>query len=500
MRKVKTILRLSWEAKLSQREIAEALGVGKTTVQEVLARAQEMGLDWSQIQSIRESHLIEILYPPVKLERPRKDPDWAQIKLEVMRKGVTLLLLWEEYREQNPDSPSYSWFCENYKRWERNSRLVMRQTHKAGEKLFLDFAGLTVSYVDQITGEVRAAQIFVAVLGASNMTFAMAVEDQTVANWCHANVCALRFFGGVPAILVPDNLKAAVRSPSRYEPKIQSNYLDFAEHYNCAVIPARVRKPRDKAKVEVGVQVIERWILARLRKTGFGSIAEINSAIVPLLEIINNKTMRHLGKSRRELFEAIDKPALKPLPEKEFELVTRKRAKVNIDYHIELQRAYYSVPFQHVGQDVEIRYTRLMVEILHQGKVIAVHQRLSKLGARQTIPEHMPSHHRKMMDWNPQRILRWALDAAGPNTKQLCEALMGRQKHPEQGYRSCIALIRMADKYGSELLESTAAKVLNRNQQSVFEVEKLIRLEKAKQNPTSKVQHHENIRGAAYYN
>ncbi|MEY4066677.1 MAG: hypothetical protein RIR26_2885 [Pseudomonadota bacterium] len=500
MRKVKTILRLSWEARLSQREIADAIGVGKTTVQEVLARAQEKGLSWNQIQSIRESHLIEMLYPPVKMDRPRRDPDWSQIKIELMKKGVTLLLLWEEYREQNPDSPSYSWFCESYKKWERKSRLIMRQTHKAGEKLFLDFAGLTVPYFNSTTGEISAAQIFVAVLGASNMTFALAVEDQTVASWCHANVCALRFFGGVPEILVPDNLKAAVKTPSRYEPKIQSNYLDFAEHYGCAVIPARVRKPRDKAKVEVGVQVIERWILARLRKMTFGSVMDINQAIKPLLERINNKTMRHLGKSRQQLFESIDKPALRLLPEKEFELITRKKAKVNIDYHVELHRVYYSVPFQYVGHDVEIRYTRLMVEILAHDKVIALHQRLNKIGSRQTVADHMPSHHRKMLDWNPQRILRWALEVGGPSTKQLCEALMGRQKHPEQGYRSCMALIRMADKYGSELLESTAAQVLTRKQQSVFEVEKLIRLEKAKQNPATKITHHENIRGAGYYN
>jgi transposase len=499
MLRLKQILRLGLQEKRSQREIADAVGAGKSTVQEILATAQKSSLTWQTVRDLREHQLIELIYPVKTGAEPQPAPNWKEVKLELAKKGVTLTLLWEEYRENNPDPLSYSRFCFHYREWEKNSRLIMRQKHKAGEKLFLDFAGLTVPFFDLASNKIEEAQIFVAVMGASSKTFALAVADQSVASWTHCNVKALEFFGGVPEILIPDNLKAAVTTPSKYEPKIHSTYLDFAEHYQTTIIPARVRKPRDKAKVEVGVQVVERWILARLRKMTFGSVSEINSAIRPLLDQLNNKRMRHLEASRNELFERIDAKELRPLPPRPFELISRKKAKVNIDYHVELCRTFYSVPYRFVGKQVEIRFSRQLVEIIYDEDVIAVHQRITLAGGRRTQPEHMPSHHRAQAEWTPQRLLKWADSAGGPKTKELCESIMARGRHPELGFRSCRGLIRLAEKYGKDELEKACSEVLLRKKQSTSEVEKLLKSKQASTAPESKVTTHENIRGPSYY-
>ena len=503
MLKLKEILRLGLGHGRSQREIADALGVGKTTVQEVLARAGELGFTWDAAQGVREYNLVEKFYPRVvDPQAAQKLPHWPDIFAELKKKGVTLSLIWQELREENPSFLSYSRFCVHYRDWQKLLGVTMRQEHKAGEKLFLDFAGPKIPYIDLETNEIREASVFVAVLGASSYTFALATADQSVPSWIHANRSALEFLGGVPEIEIPDNLKAAVTTPSRWEPKIHAMYLDFARHYGVAIIPARPRKPRDKAKVEVGVQVVERWIMARLRKLTFTSVAEINRAIAPLLEELNRKVMRHIGKSRIDLFLELEKPVLRPLPPTPFEMVSRKKAKVSMDYHIELMRSYYSVPYRFVGKEVEVRFTASLVEIFCDAERIAIHRRTQVPGGRKTEAEHMPSHHRAQAEWTPERFLRWANEAGGENTRALASEIMGRMAHPEQGFRSCRTLIRLTEQYGKQRVDQACAVILQRSRRTVVAVENLLKSEikLPTLKPKSNVGLHENIRGADYYN
>ena len=500
MARLKEILRLFLRERHSQRDIAAALGLGKTTIQGVIARANELALSWEHASSLREYQLVELLYPRSLPEGERTLlPDWSAVHTELKRKGMTLALLWEEYRESNPNALSYPRFCVHYRTWLSRVSVVMRQNHRAGERLFVDFAGVTVPYLNMATGEILTAQIFIAVLGASSYTFVTAVPDQTVASWVHANRAALDFFGGVPEIIVPDNLKAAVTTPSKYEPKIHPVYLELARHYNTVIIPARVRKPRDKAKAEVGVQVVERWILARLRKMTFTSIAEINRAIAPLLTGINAKVMKHIGKSRSQLFDEVDKPALRPLAPVPFEMITRKKAKVGIDYHVEVSRSYYSVPYRFVGREVEIRFTASMVEVLADGDRIALHRRLTLPGQRQTEALHMPSHHRAQAEWTPNRFLKWAKESGGPATQELASQIMARYPHPEQGFRSCRALIRLTERYGKQRVEEACQNTLSRSERSVKVVERLLSHPQTIPPPVSAISKHENIRGGEYY-
>lgn len=501
MARLKEILRLGLRERLSQRDIADALGLGKTTVQEVLARASELALTWEAVAALREFQIIETLYPrTLSAGEKGQMPDWPALHTELKKKKhVTLALLWEEYREGRPKALSYPRFCVHYKAWLKSVSVVMRQRHKAGERLFVDFAGATVPYLNLATNEVCHAQIYVAALGGSSYTYVTAVPDQKVASWVHANRKALEFFGGVPEIIVPDNLKAAVTTPSKYEPKIHPVYLDFAQHYNTVIIPARVRKPRDKAKAEVGVQVIERWVLARLRKLTFTSVAEINRAIEPLILAVNSKEMKHLGKSRAQLFQEIDQPALRPLPSQPFELVTRKTAKVGIDYHIEVARSYYSVPHRFAAKEVEVRFTAATVEILFQGDRVALHRRLTVAGSRSTEAAHMPSHHRAQAEWTPTRFLRWAQEAGGPATQELAHQVMARYPHPEQGFRSCRALIRLTERFGKQRVENACQTVLGRSERSIKAVERILKFPQPIPSPVTVIDKHENIRGGEYY-
>lgn len=364
MRKIQEILRLKHESGLSNRAIARACSISKETVKEYLAKASEAGLSWPLGEEISEEALETLLYPPViQVAGQGRMPDWAEVHQELKRKGVTRRLLWLEYKENGSDSLGYSQFCELYKRWAGTLDPVMRLTHKAGEKLFIDYAGLTIPYIRQATGEKLQADVFVATLGASSYTYAEAQASQAMGSWIGGHVRAFEFFGGVPEILVPDNTKTGVTSPCRYEPDINPTYQDMAEHYGAAVIPTRVRHPRDKAKVESGVQVVEYWVIAPLRKRQFFSIEEINQAVWERLEELNLREMRHLGKSRKELFEELDKPALKPLPERVYELAEWKRAKVSIDYHVEYAGHYYSVPYLLIHKTVDLRATENVIEV-----------------------------------------------------------------------------------------------------------------------------------------
>lgn len=430
------------------------------------------------------------------------------IHRELRRKGVTLQLLWAEYKQMHPtEGYQYSQFCQRYYQWRQRLNLVMRQNHRAGEKLFIDYAGQTVPVTDPATGEVRQAQIFVAVLGASNYSYAEAMWTQELGPWIGAHCRALEFLGGVPAILVPDNLKAGVYRASRYEPEINATYQEMAAHYGTVVIPARPRKARDKAKVEAGVLLIERWILAALRNRQFFSLAELNEAIAELLVVLNDKPFQKLEGSRRSLFETVDKPALKPLPPQRYEFAEWKKARVNIDYHVEVRqhdiRTYYSVPYQLVHQQLDVRLTATIAEIFHSGKRVASHPRVYRNGQYVTGPRHMPAAHRKHAEWTPSRIIRWA-ETTGPNTAALVQAILETKLHPEQGYRPCLGLLRLGQRYTPERLEAACTRALHlgaiayRSVKSILE-RGLDRLPLMPPDDVPPPLSHSNVRGPEYY-
>jgi transposase len=506
VRKVKEILRLGLKEGRSQREIAQSTGVSKTTVQEVLSKTRAAGLDWAALGTMREYEILEkVVYPGVSGGAPKRPlPNWAAIRADLLKKGNTLALLWMDYKEAQPDGLQYSRFCELYRNWEKQSRLVLRHNHVAGDKLFVDFSGLTVPWLDLATNTVRNAEVFVAVLGASNFTFAKAAADQTLKSWIDLHVDAFAFFGGVPQAVVPDNLRSGVSKACRYDPESNPSYLALAEHYDTAVVPARARKPRDKAKAEVGVQVVQRWILARLRRMTFTSIEQINVAIEPLLLKLNNRVMRHLGVSRQELFDRYEKSALRTLPDEPFEMASWKLAKVNIDYHVEFGRQYYSVPYRFVGSEVRIKVTRSLVQIFHEDDCIASHKRSNAPipGRFTTLTEHMPPQHAEHVKWTPERILSWA-QRSGPATRQLCERVIASRKLPEQGFRSCLGILRLGERYDQTRLEAACEAALKMRSVNYRTIEELLKKgafsDRNSKTPTPILLDHENIRGSSYY-
>jgi transposase len=504
MRKIREVLRLKWECGLKNRAIARSCSISHSTVSEYLQRAKAAGLSWPLPADLDEDALFLLLFPTPSHPSSKiiPCPDWSLIHTELRRKSVTLRLLWVEYREAHPDGYGYSQFCELYRQWAKRLKPSMRLSHKGGEKLFVDYAGQTVPIVDPHSGEIRQAQIFVAVLGASNYTYAEANWSQDLPNWTGAHVRAFTFIGGVPEIVVPDNLKAGVKHPCRYEPDLNPTYQDLAQHYGTAVIPARPRKAKDKAKVEVGVQVVERWILARLRNRTFFSLADLNQAIRELLDELNTRLMKHLGRSRRELFEALDRPALKPLPEQPYEFAIWKEARVNIDYHVEFEHHYYSVPHTLIHEEVYVRATEGTIEIFFNNQRIASHRRSNALGRHTTLSEHMPPAHQKYQEWSPDRFTRWA-QTIGPHTTQLVQALLTSRKHPQQAYRSCLGLLRLASRYGEERLEAACCRALPAGIHSYKGVKNILdaKLDQVEPEEPAPVvpPSHENIRGQTYY-
>jgi len=504
MRKIAEVLRLKWECGLSNRTIARSCSISHSTVAEYLRRAQEAGLRWPLPADMAEDTLYELLFPktPQPSSRVIPCPDWSFVHTELRKKGVTLRLLWVEYREAHPDGYGYSQFCTLYRDWAKRLKPSMRLSHKGGEKVFVDYAGQTVPIVNPHTGEVHEAQIFVGVLGASNYTYAEAHESQELPNWIGAHVRMFAFFGGVPDVVVPDNLKAGVKHPCRYEPDLNPTYQDLAQHYGTAVIPARVRKPKDKAKAEVGVQVVERWILARLRNRTFFSLAELNQAIRELLEELNARSMEHLERSRRQLFEELDQPALKPLPETRYEFAIWKKARVNIDYHIEFEKHYYSVPYTLIHKEVYVRATQSMIEVFHNNRRVASHQRVKFPGRHTTVSEHMPPAHQKYLEWSPERLTRWT-QTIGPHTARLVQVLLDSRPHPQQAYRSCLGLLRLGDRYGQERLEAACRRALPAGIASYKGVKNILdaKLDQIELEEPSTVvpDTHAYIRGQAYY-
>ena len=505
MRKIRETLRLHHDSGLGQRPISRCLNISRTTVGDYLHRAKIAGLSWPLPEDLTDQQLYNRLFPPAgsvsSSDRPL--PDCAYLHTELKRKGVTLMLLWEEYQAEHPQGYRYSHFCEIYRQWTRKLKISMRQIHRAGEKLFVDYCGHTLPIVNPQTGEISEAQIFVAVLGASSYTFAEATLSQNLPDWLGSHVRAFAFFGGVTELVIPDNLKSAVSKPCRYEPDLNPSYQELAEHYGTAVIPARVRKPKDKAKAEVGVQIVERWILARLRKQTFFSLADANAAIRDLLTDLNSRPFKKLPGSRKEAFESLDRPALKPLPTAAYTFSRWEKVRPGFDYHVDIDGHYYSVPYQLRGQQLEARITATSIECFMQRKRIASHVRSFQKGRHTTVSDHMPKGHREYADWTPQRLIRWAAKM-GPQTAAVTEIILAARQHAQQGFRSAMGLISLAKTYTPERLEAACALALEgeaANYKSVKSILKTKLDQQPRQHslPISQPIAHDNIRGGHYY-
>ena len=503
MRKISDVLRLH-AGGLSKRRIAVSLNIGRTAVGDYISRARRAGLGWLLAEDLSDEDLERLLFPPPVAVSPdrRSLPDWPVLHRELKRPGVTLSLLWEEYRAVHRDGYGYSRFCELYRAWKGGLAPTMRQSHVAGEKMFVDYAGATMEVIDGLTGEVRAAQIFVATLGASSYTYAEATWTQALPNWIGSHSRAFAYFGGVAAQVVPDNLKSGVVKACLYDPEINRTYAGMAAHYDTAIVPARPRKPRDKAKVEVSVQIVERWVLARLRNRRFFSLADLNQAIHERLEDLNRRETKHLGASRRQLFEALDQPALKPLPGQPYQYAEWKQRRAGLDYHVELAKHYYSVPHALAKQKLWARITERTVEIFHKGKRVAAHMRGSGNRRHTTVAEHMPSSHRRYAGWTPARI-RSRATAVGANTEILVDVIMRNRPHPEQGFRSCIGILRLAKTYGSERLEAACERALEIDATSYSSVASILKNNLERRAPRQATDgpaiDHPNIRGPQYF-
>jgi transposase len=497
VRKIREVLRLK-AAGFSDRKIASVIGSARSTVQECVRRAQEAGLTWPLADELDESALHAQLYRRSVPLSQRPQPDFAQLHAELSRPGVTRLLLWQEYKAAQPDGWQYSVFCDQYRRWLASQELVLRQNHAPGEKLFVDYAGQTVPISDPHTGEPRAAQIFVAVLGCSNYTYAEATWTQALPDWLGSHVRALAFIGGVPAAIVPDNLRSGVTRAHRYEPEINPSYQDFAEHYGLAILPARVRKPRDKAKVEVGVQVVERWVLARLRNRTFFSLGELNTAITELLEQLNTRAFKKLEGCRRSRFVELEQPALRPLPPRGYEFGEWKKAKVHPDYHIEVNRAYYSVPFGLIGRQLDVRLSAQAVEVFHDGKLVAAHARASERGRRSTRDAHRPQRHVGVIENTLARVLERAA-AIGPATLEVLHQQAARRKHPEETLRSAQGILRLATDFTPAALERACQRAVALKSYSYRAVRTLIETPATTTAQPALDLAHENVRGPEYF-
>lgn len=503
MRKISEILRQRFELRLGYREIARSLNISISTVADYIGRAKSAHLSWPLPSELTETALYEILFLPVngvKLERMH--PDWEMVHRELRKKGMTLRLLWREYREQHPQGFGYSQFCHHYQQYGKTITPVMRQIHKAGEKSFVDYSGMKVPWMDRKTAEIHEAEVFVGCLGASQLIFAEATQTQQLPDWITSHIHMFEYWGGVSEILVPDNLKSGVTNAHRYDPDVNVNYQHLCEHYGVAIVPARVGEPKDKAKVENAVSIVERQILAPLRHMTFTSIGEINAAIKKQLLILNNQPFQKMKTSRRELFETLDKPALKPLPPSRYEYAHWKKAKIHIDYHFVFDHHFYSVPYQHIRHVVEIRATSKTVECFYQGQRIAAHARSYHRYGYTTLAEHMPKAHQEHAKYSLTYIENWA-KKIGLQTLSFIHHMMASRAFPQQAYRACYGLLRLSDRYGEERLEKACAKALAVRATRYQQVESILKnkLEEVSTHPTISIQLplHPNIRGADYY-
>ncbi len=505
MRHIREILRLKWTLRRSHRDTARSLGTSAGAVASVVTRAKATALTWDTVGTLSDDALERMLYgPTLALTVVRPGPDLVWMHTELRRPGVTLELLHLEYLAVHPDGYRYSAFCGHYRRWLAQQRTSMRQVHRAGEKTFVDYARQRPSLVDPATGALVAVELFVAVLGASNYTYAEATLTQRSVDFIHSHTQAVEYFGGVSAVVVPDQLRTGVVDPCRYEPTVQRTYADWARHYGTAIVPARPAKPRDKAKVEVAVQVAERWILARLRNEIFFTLAALNVRIAALLTDLNDRPMKgYGGASRRTLFERFDRPAMQPLPRDRYVHADWRHARVNIDYHIEVDRHYYSVPHALI-HTVEVCVTATTVDVLLRGARVWLHVRSYQAGRHTTIPEHMPKAHRAHLEWSPSRLIGWGA-TIGRHTEALVQALLESRPHPEQGYRSCLGILRLAKQHGPARLDAACGRALAAGARSYRHVESILKhgLDRLPMDvepaPPSARPTHANVRGPAYY-
>jgi transposase len=513
MRKIREVLRLKNELGLGHRAIAASCAIAKGSVCDYLKRAAKAGLTWEQARELSDAEVESRLFRHIDRNEPnaRAPIDFVWVHRELRRAGVTLQLLWLEYQESTAragggrgSAYQYSQFCDLYASFRSRLEPSMRQVHRAGEKAFVDYSGKKPHIVDRETGEVIEVELFVMVLGASNYTYAEATRTQKLGDFVASNVRAFAYLGCVPEVLVPDQLRSAVSGPHRYDPDVNPTYLEMAQHYGVAIIPARPRKPKDKAKVEVGVQIAQRWILACLRNRTFFSLDELNAAIAELLERLNGRRFQKLDGCRRSAFESIDRPAMKPLPAGRYELADWKEAKVNIDYHVDYDGRLYSVPHAMIGAQVDVRATTTTVEILHGNERVFAHRRsYGPKGTSVTVEAHRPKSHRDYGAWPPSRIVSWA-GAIGPSTASVAERILADKPHPEQGYRSCMALIRTAKQYGHERTEAACRRALCIGAPTRKSVEAILKrgLDRAPVDDgdaAPRIVVHENIRGGEYF-
>jgi transposase len=504
MRKIREVLRLKFEGGLENRQIARSCAIPHSTVGNYLSRAAASGLAWPLPPEITDEILEARLFPAVPVRQEVPLPDFASLYRELLRhKHLTLELLWQEYKQVYPDGYQYSWFCELYGRWACKLDVVLRRDYRAGDRMFVDHAGPTVPVVDADTGLIQQASIFVAVLGASNYTFAEAVWKRDLPSWIGSHSRTAEFFQGVAAVTVPDNWKTGVKDPCYYDPDLNPTYRDWAEHYGTVIIPARVAKPRDKAKVEGGVLLVERWILAALRKRTFFSLAELNAAIRELLVKLNQRKFRKLDTTRAAMFEELERPALKPLPSTPFVFAEWKKARVNIDYHVEIDRHYYSVPYRYVHEQVEARFSEKTVEFFLRGVRIAAHPRSYIPGKHTTLKEHRPKKHQDL-EWTASRMTEKGLES-GPSTAAVLDQIMKSRKHPELGYRSCLGVLRLGKRYSNERLEAACRRALAMNVCSYRSIKSMLESSLDRQPiepveiPAVHGEVHDNVRGSDYY-
>jgi transposase len=503
MRKIRDVLRLS-AAGMSKRKIAVSLGVSATAAGECIRRARRAGLTWPLPDGLSDEALERQLFPPpaVAAKDRRPQPDWAAIHRELRRPGVTLQLLWEEHRAVHPDGYGISRYCELYRAWEARLSPTMRQSHVAGERMFVDYAGTTLAVIDGLTGEVMTAQLFVAVLGASSLTYAEATWAQGLSDWIGSHTRTFAFTGGVPATVVCDNLRSGITRACFYEPAVNRTYAEMAAHYGTTILPARPYRPRDKAKAEVGVQVATRFIIAKLRNRQFFSLTALNAAIAELVMQINDRMSRHLGASRRALFEELERSALKPLPAEPYVFAEWKECRVGLDYHVEIEKHYYSVPHQLLRETVWARITARTIEVLHRGQRVAAHVRSSSNRKHTTVREHMPSSHRRYADWTPERLRRQAGEI-GRHASALVEIILQERTHPEQGFRACVGILRLAKSYGRERLEAACSRALEIGARSYSSVNSILKNNLDRQQPATSADGpaiaHDNIRGPTYF-
>jgi transposase len=505
MRRIKQLLVMRFGAGASTRAIGRELGIAPSTVREYLGRAAAAGIGWPLAADVTDESLMARLFVNAGVRagaRLHAEPDWSALVRELKRPGVNLLVLWDEYRAIHPEGYAYSRFCQLFREFERRLSATMRQQHVAGDKAFVDYSGKHVPIANPATGEVRWAEIFVAVLGASNLTYAEATWTQTLPDWIGAHVRMFRFYGSAPRLLVPDNLKSGINKASFYDPEVNRSYAAMAAHYGVGILPARPKRPRDKAAVEAGVRFAQTYILGRLRNVTFFSLAECNAAIAGAVERMNSREMRRLGMSRRQLFETIERPLMQTLPQDDFEYAEWHLARVGIDYHVEVQSFLYSVPHGLIREQVDTRATARTIEIFHRGKRVATHLRRYGGPRHGTKPEHMPSAHRRYAEWTPERLQRQA-QGIGPNTEALIIAVMARRPHPEQGFRTCLGVLRLFRGLDAARVEAVSLRAVEIGALSYASIASILKHRLDRSAPPQAADGtpllHANIRGPRYY-